>query len=296
MNENIKKICQMEDATKQYKIIDYLLDNDLVSIEVFDKYYRENLTYRSLCFFIRYSDIRYTSKGKGINVKLDEDAVIKSKDFNFIYYFWRVVGANKSRLEDAIIETGDICGMINFCKNNEVNLSKFEDYIYKNGTISDMLHFNRRVHKANIAKLEDTVIKTGDCNAIYECAKIEGADQKKLLKELVKFKRAGYIVNIISNYINCENAEETIKEVLAKADINCLNVLLREVNARKEHFLPSMTRNILERILIQMLEEFKEPITIEEFIENIDEASDLYSLEEIRNLFTEEPLTKVKKL
>lgn len=288
MNENIKKVCSMSDTMKKYKVIDYLLDNKYVNIAEFDKYYRENLSLASIDFFGRYS-------GRGINLELDEDAVVKSENARYIYNFFYIEGANIPKLQDALIKTGNIDLILDSCDFSSVDCKKYEDYIINTGMTASITQFAIKVRKANIPRLEDAIIKTQDVKEIYRFAtNVEGANRVKLIKELFNLSVC-YSVDFISNYITIHESEQFIKKALEGIDKSVLEKILREVESREKYYNYSERREILYKVVKELLKDPKEKLTIDEFIENIDDAS-TFNPDEIRELFEDEGFTKVKKL
>lgn len=260
MNENIKKVCSMSDTMKKYMAMDYLLDNKYVDIAELDKYYRENLSLASIDFFGRYS-------GRGINLELDEEVVVKSRNARYIYNFFYIEGANIPKLQDALIKTGNIDLMIDSCDFSSVDCKKYEDYIINAGIAAIITQFAIKVRKANIPRLEDAIIKTQDVKEIYRFAtNVEGANRIKLNKELFSlnlvYAVAVYVVDFISDYNIIPVSEQSIRKVLEGVDRSFLEEILREVESRKKYNNYSERTETLYKVVIELLKDPKEKLTI----------------------------------
>ena len=90
------------------------------------------------------------------------EAVIKSNNPNYIYYFaCGVKDANLEELEDAIIQTMDAEYIYKFVKHIKgSNFEKLQDAIIQIGSAEYIHNFARYVEGANIEKLENAIIQT----------------------------------------------------------------------------------------------------------------------------------------
>ena len=83
----------------------------------------------------------FASNVKGANIEKLENALIETKDAEYIYYFSGVEGANIEKLENAIIQTGDV------------------EFIYD---------FAMTVRGANVEKLKKAIIETKNYEYIHK--------------------------------------------------------------------------------------------------------------------------------
>ena len=101
MNEYLKKIVALEDNNDRFECFNVLLKHNIIDIKEIEDYYVDNVSEDTVLFAKWYYDY--------VNDKRLEDAVIKSRNSEYIYWFaLEIKEANIPKLENAIIESESI--------------------------------------------------------------------------------------------------------------------------------------------------------------------------------------------
>ena len=148
-----------------------------------------------------------------INIVKLEDAIIQTGNAKFIFYFARdVKGASIEKLEDAIIQIGNAEFMYDFSEFIEgANIPKLEDAIIQTGNAEFMFYFAKSQKGANIEKLEDAIIQTGDAEWINRYAmEIEGANIEKTKQTLDYIKKRENDFAKLMSLLNYGNYDEIV--------------------------------------------------------------------------------------
>ena len=140
------------------------------------------------------------------------EAVIESKNAEYIYKIAIVIDINIVKLEDAIIQTGNAKFIFYFARDVKgASIEKLEDAIIQIGNAEFMYDFSEFIEGANIPKLEDAIIQTGNAEWINRYAmEIEGANIEKTKQTLDYIKKRENDFAKLMSLLNYGNYDEIV--------------------------------------------------------------------------------------
>lgn len=218
MNEYLKKIVALEDNNDRFECFNVLLKHNIIDIKEIEDYYVDNVSEDTVLFAKWYYDY--------VNDKRLEDAVIKSRNAEYIYWFaLEIKEANIPKLENAIIESESIISqgenaryICCFAKDIKgANITKLEDAIIESYNTQYIYWFARDVKGANISRLENIIIESKSAKYIYCFARaVKGANISKLKDAILKTRDIYYILLFAMDILKIE-----IKELNEELYIKC---------------------------------------------------------------------------
>lgn len=108
---------------------------------------------------------------RGADHKLLQGLVIKSKSVQYAHMFLKhVKDANAKKFRDIILESGKPRYLFELAKHSLADLELIEDLIIKSGSFTYMRLLAEKVKQANVDKIEQAVLDTGNSAEIKKFA------------------------------------------------------------------------------------------------------------------------------